>query len=102
MMCALMLLSVVVSTDAGASTVPAPAEQVEIMLGNSGPGDEPLRPDVLPCHAAHHLCGKVTPLPPVLAAAAPAAVHPEFTPVLAPAPVLLSGVTELPPRPPRA
>lgn len=102
MMCALMLLSVAVSTDAGASTVPAPAGQVEIVLTSGSPGDEPLRPDALPCHAAHHLCGKVTPLPPVLAAAAPAVVHPEFKPVPAPNRVLLSGVTELPPRPPRA
>ena len=102
MMCALMLLSVAVSTDAGASTVPAPAGQVEIVLTSGSPGDEPLRPDALPCHAAHHLCGKVTPLPPVLAAAAPAVVHPEFKPVPAPNRVLLSGVTELPLRPPRA
>jgi hypothetical protein len=102
MMCALMLLSVAVSTEAGASTAPAPAVQVEIVLANGGSGDNPLRPDALPCHSAHHLCGKVTPLPPILAAAAPAVAHPEFKPISAPDRVLLSGVTELPPRPPRA
>ncbi len=102
MMCASMLLSVAVSTDAGTTTKPVPAGQVGIVLGNSGLGDEPLSPDSLPCHAAHHLCGKVTPLPPVLAAAAPAVVHPESKPLPAPDRVLLSGVTERPTRPPRA
>ncbi|MCR0983106.1 hypothetical protein [Roseomonas populi] len=102
MMCALMLLSVAVSTEAGASTVSAPAGQVEFVLANGGSVDDPLRPDALPCHSAHHLCGKVTPLPPVLAAMVPAVVHPEFKPVPPPGRVLLSGVTELPPRPPRA
>jgi len=102
LMCALMLLSVAISADAGATTAQAPAGQVEIMLTGGGPDDVPVPMDALPCHSAHHLCGKVTPLPPVLAAAVAAVVHPEFKPLPAPDRVLLSGVTELPPRPPRA
>ena len=101
-MCALMLLSVAFSPDAGASTMSSQSERVEFGLVNGGPGDAPVSLDALPCHSAHHLCGKVTPLPPVLAAAVPPVVLPEFKPLPAPDRVLLSGVTELPPRPPRA
>lgn len=102
MMCALMLLSLAVSADAGAPTVTSPPALVELVLMDAGSGDEPLQPDSLPCHSAHHLCGKVTPLPPILAAGAPAVVHPEFKPVPVPDRLLPSGVTELPLRPPRA
>lgn len=101
-MCALMLLSVAISTDAGASLVTDQSGQAEFMLVNGGTGDAPVPLDALPCHSAHHLCGKVTPLPPVLAAGVPPVVRPEFKPLPAPDRVLLSGVTELPPRPPRA
>ncbi|MBP0495802.1 hypothetical protein [Roseomonas indoligenes] len=101
-MCVLMLLSVAVSTDAGASTVPAPAGQVGIVLTDRGPGDEPLQPDALPCECAHHLCNKVVPVPPIIVVGSPAVARPDSMPVRAPTPVLLSGLTELPPRPPRA
>jgi hypothetical protein len=101
-MCALMLLSVAISTDAGASPVSTQSGQVEFVLANGGSGDVPVPLEALPCHSAHHLCGKVTPLPPTLAAGVRAAVHPEFMLDGAPDRVLLSGVTELPPRPPRA
>ncbi|MBS5904668.1 MAG: hypothetical protein KIC89_18520 [Acetobacteraceae bacterium] len=101
-MCALMLLSVAISMDAGASPMSTQSGQVEFVLANGGSGDAPVPLEALPCHSAHHLCGKVTPLPPTLAAGVPAAVHPEFTLDGGPERVLLSGVTELPPRPPRA
>ena len=101
-MCALMLLSVAISTDAGASMVSAQFGQVEFVLVNEGSGDAPVPLDALPCHSAHHLCGKVAPLPPTLAAGVPAILHPESRPDEPPNRVLLSGVTELPPRPPRA
>lgn len=101
-MCALMLLSVAISTDAGASPMSTQSGQAEFMLLNAGSGDVPVPFDALPCHSTHHLCGKVTPLPPTLAAGVPAVVHPGSRPDAAPDRVLLSGVTELPPRPPRA
>lgn len=102
-MCALMLLSVAISTDAGASAVSAASSgQVGFVLLNGGAGDASVPLDALPCHSAHHLCCKVTPLPPILAAGVPAIVHPDSGPDAAPDRVLLSGVTELPARPPRA
>jgi hypothetical protein len=101
-MCALMLLAATISTDVGASPVSTQSGQAQFMPVDGGSGGAPVPLEALPCHSAHHLCGKVTPLPPVLAAAVPPVVRPEFKPLPAPDRVLLSGVTELPPRPPRA
>ncbi|WP_338665941.1 hypothetical protein VQH23_12325 [Pararoseomonas sp. SCSIO 73927] len=101
-MCALMLMSAAGLGEAAASPVAGPAGQHEFVVTGERSGGEPVPSESLPCHSAHHLCGKVTPLPPVLAAVVPAVVHPGFKPVPAPGRVLLSGVTELPPRPPRA
>ena len=101
-MCALILLSLAVSTDAGASTAPAPVGQTEFVRSSEDTRDASVVPDALPCHSAHHLCGKVTPLAPTVVAGIPDARRPEFKPVWRPARVLLSGVTALPPKPPRA
>ena len=98
----LMLLSVLALTEAVASTSPASVGQAELVLSGGGSGDAPVQPESLPCHAAHHFCGKVTPVPPTIAAAAPVVAHPESKPEWAPARILVSGLTELPPRPPRA
>ena len=102
MMAVLMLLSVTVAMEASASTVPDPVGLAGSVLSSGDRTDAPTQPDSLPCHAAHHLCGKVAPLPPTLAAAAAAITRPGTSPDWAPTRTLVSGLTELPPRPPRA
>ena len=101
-MAALMLLSVAISAEAGASHANGPVGQAEFVLSNGHCGDDPADPDSLPCHAAHHLCGKVVPMPPALVTEADAVTHPESSLDWMPVRTLVSGLTELPPRPPRA
>ena len=100
--CVLMLMMAVIPADLTSNVGSTRAGQVEILATGGGSDSTPLHSDGLPCHSAHHICGKVTPLPPTLVAGSPAVRRPAFTPVWTPARVLLSGVTELPTRPPRA
>ena len=101
-MATLMLLSVTAATEAGALTVPEPTSLAGSVLSNGDRTDAPIEPDSLPCHAAHHLCGKVVPLPPTLVFVAAAITHPEASLDGTLLPTLVSGLTELPPKPPRA
>jgi hypothetical protein len=101
-MAVLMLLSVAAAIEAGASTVPDPVGLAGAVLSSGDRTGAPIQPDSLPCHAAHHLCGKVAPLPPTLALAAAAIIHPGTSLDWASPRTLVSGLTELPPRPPRA
>ena len=102
LMATLMLLSVAAATEVGASTVPEPTGLVGAVMSNGDRTDAPIQPDSLPCHAAHHLCGKVVPLPPTLVFVAAAITHPETSLDGALLRTLVSGLTELPPKPPRA
>jgi len=102
LMCALMLLSAAGSYEVAASSMSAPDGQYEFVVAVDGSGDETDPSGSLPCHSAHHLCGKLPPLPPVLATGVRRLVHPDAKPAGVADRVLLSGVTELPPRPPRA
>ncbi|UZO94514.1 Hypothetical protein RMP42_05812 (plasmid) [Roseomonas mucosa] len=102
LICASMLLSVIALRDVAASTRPALIEQGERAIVSGSFSGGPIRPDALPCHAAHHLCDKVTPLPPAIVAGNPAVLWPEFKLLWASTRVLLSSVTEMPPKPPRA
>jgi len=102
LMCGLMLLSAAGPNEGTASSTSAPAGQYEFMVTVDGSGDETDPFGSLPCHSAHHLCGKLPPSPPVLASTAALLVHPDAKSAGVADRVLLSGVTELPPRPPRA
>jgi len=99
--CALMLMMAVVPTDLAPDAGSAQAGQVELLAASGGSGDAPVHPDGLPCHCAHHVCSKVTPTPPTIVGS-PAVCLPQFEPVPAPSRVLLSDLSELPTKPPRA
>lgn len=101
-MATLMLISVVAATEVGASIVPEPIGLAGSVLSSGDRTDAPIEPDSLQCHAAHHLCGKVVPLPPTLVFVAAAITHPETSLNGALLRTLVSGLTELPPKPPRA
>ncbi|WP_424138130.1 hypothetical protein [Roseomonas chloroacetimidivorans] len=78
------------------------AGQIEVLALSDGSNDPPLEPDTLPCHAAHHVCSKVTPLSPEVVAGFPDETGRQIMPTPLPTRVLLSGVLEFPTKPPRA
>jgi hypothetical protein len=102
LLCALMLLLALGSAEAALRAAPVTVGLVEILNVNSGSTDEPLQPDNLPCHSAHHFCGQIAPLPPAVASGLPLSEGQQAELMLAPERVLQSGPSELPTRPPRA
>jgi hypothetical protein len=102
LLCVLMLLMAVGPTDLPLETGSSHAGRVSIAAANEGSDDPPLGPDTLPCHAAHHVCGKVTPLPPSVVAGLPSETGRQAVPTPVTTDVLVSDVSELPTKPPRA
>lgn len=98
-MCILTVMSATASIDAPAHLASPATVQAEVEMPRGLGGDD--RQDGSPCHATHHLCGKVMPLPPALAGGTPATAHPERPPAGGPSRVLVSSVADRPTEPPR-
>ena len=97
-MCALMVMSAVVSVDAPANAAPFAVVEAGVEVPR-GAGDD--QQDGSPCHAPHHFCGKVMPLPPALAGDIPAAAQPSLPHEGGPSRVLLSSIADQAIEPPR-
>ena len=97
-MCALMVMSVVASIDVPANAASFTVIEAGIEVPR-GIGDD--QQDGSPCHAPHHLCGKVMPLPPALAGDIPGAAQPSLPHEGGPSRVLLSSIADQPVEPPR-
>jgi len=97
-LCALTVMSAVVSVDIPAKAASSAVIEAGIEVPRGAGGDQQ---DGSPCHASHHLCGKVMPLPPALAGDVPAPAQSGLPHEGKPSRVLLSSIADQPIEPPR-
>jgi len=98
--CVLLLMVVAFSPVCANDAAPMVSDAAAMSTGDRP--DTPVHPDGSTCLDAHHLCGKATPIPPMMPVADFIGALSATKPVWAPGPVLLPGLTELPIKPPRA